>query len=637
MQLAGSQVVPGFLHGLSQPGVRLHVRVGATGRADPGASSQAWSGLAPLPPGLSLRVLPAAGMPPGELLLELLAEGLLRLQISAGLAVTAGAVVEAARPLTGPAQPSPAAEGMDVWLLAPSPVPVALQAVVQAAVAHLNAVWQAPSGSVPGSAETIAGLVRALARFVPPGTNARHLLREAGALRIPVTPLPAGVFQFGWGRRARLFNSSITDSTPALAVAWAKDKRATNALLRLGGLPVPVQLAVESLDAAVAAAGRIGYPVVLKPAALDQGRGVEADLRHEAELRAAFVRSRAHATALVVERHVPGEDYRVYVVQGRVLAAAHRVPARVVGDGATSVAALVEAQNAQRSRTGGGASVYKPIEIDEEALALLVRQGLAPEAVPAPGQVVTLRRSANASRGGSSVDVTARMHPDNAVLCVRAASLLRLDIAGLDLLMPDIARSWREGGAAFCEVNAQPQMGGAHPWIFGHILRQLMPTRGRIPAVLVLAPAADEDTGRAVAAALESAGLRTRRLQGSAEQLLADGRAAVLDPDTAAIVLGTDGTGVERWGLPLDGFDALVLGNWPSPSPHLPRTVLRLAPLVAGVAFIDAPLVAGPGAGQECLAVLTRLLGSRRVQVTASAEVAGAVVRSLLEERTDGG
>ena len=167
---------------------------------------------------------------------------------------------------------------------------------------------------------------------------------------IPVLTLPCDVYQMGWGRRSRLFRSSITDSTSAIATAWAKDKRATNALLRRAGMPVPAQTPVPSLVAARQAAQAWGYPVVLKPASLDQGVGVEADLPDEPALCAAWERAVRHGSPLILEQHIRGEDYRVYVVMGEVVAVAHRVPAQVTGDGVSTVAALVAELN--RARAG---------------------------------------------------------------------------------------------------------------------------------------------------------------------------------------------------------------------------------------------------------------------------------------------
>lgn len=576
--LAGMQGVPGFLRGLRQPAVWVQVRF-AAGRVSPQVLQRCGDALA------SLQPLPAvcqsdpamAATQSDAALPLLLADALLRLQASAGLTLWQGAQLEWLRHMPGQLAQR------EALMLVPSPVPQVLVEVLAPLVAHLNAVLQAGPAEPAG----LERLVAALARWAPGGTNNRHILREAGALGMPVLGLPGGVFQLGWGRRSRLFKSTITDGTGAVATAWAKDKVATNALLRMAGLPVPAQRPVTSLDAALQAAQRLGYPVVLKPVDLDQGLGVEADLRTEADLRAAYDRAARHGHALVLEKHVPGEDYRVYVVGGELMGVAHRVPARVVGDGVATVAQLVAAVNEQRRTAGGQATVYKPIELDAEALELLAREGFdASSCVPA-GRVLRLRRSANSSRGGTSVDATHLAHPDNVALCVQAAAVLRLDVAGLDLLTPDISRSWREVGAAFCEVNAQPQMGGAHPWIFERILRRYVQGRGRIPAVLVLTEAGDAGPGDALAQALEGGGWRAALVQGSGARLHERTRAAVMRPDLEALVVQTDGVGLARLGWPLDRFDVAVVSGWAESAPERQALLRGLGAHVSGVVLWD--------------------------------------------------
>lgn len=574
MELVGTQVVPGFLQGLVQPCLRVQVQLVAG--ADPRRCAAAAAALEPLAPACISRV---AGLPPtpGSTLALLLAEWLVRLQTSAGLGVFCGAVLELLRPVPG--RPG----WLEAVVLVPGPLPGVLTAVVAPLVADVNALLLGAAGDPDG----LQRLVTALARWAPGGTNNRHFLREAGALGIPVLALPGGVFQLGWGRRARLFKSSITDTTTALGTSWSKDKAATNALFRMAGLPVPAQRAVASLDAALKAAQRIGYPVVIKPVNLDQGLGVEADLRNEAELRAAYGRSVQHGSPLVLEQHVRGEDHRVYTMDGELLGVAHRIPAQVVGDGVATVAQLVAQANAQRRQLDSGSGLYKPIELDTEALDLLAREALNPASVVPIGRVLRLRRAANLSRGGTSVDVTHLIHPDNVDLCLQAAALLRLDIAGLDLLIPDIARSWREVGAAFCEANAQPQMGGAHPWMFERILQRCMTARGRVPAVLVLGPSGEPVLGRALAQALGRAGWPAAVVQGRGGDLIERTRAAVMRPALGAVVVQTDGVGIARFGLPLDAFDVLVVSDWALPATEQAAALAWLARHVSGVVVWD--------------------------------------------------
>jgi cyanophycin synthetase len=624
LKLMGTQVVPGYLRGLAQPCLRVYMELAAN--ADPVRCAPVEAALEPLPVACSIRCVD--GLPPTarHALPFLLAEWLVRLQASAGMVVWSGVVLEILRPLPGHPQ------RLEAMVLVPTSMPGVLIALVAPLVEHVNALLQ----DTPADPAALLRLVEELARWAPGGTNNRHFLREAGALGMPVLQLPGGVFQMGWGRRSRLFRSSITDSTSAVATAWAKDKSATNALLHMAGLPVPAQRAVGSLDAALKAASQIGYPVVIKPVNLDQGVGVEADLRDETDLRAAHSRAVRHGSPLVLEKHVPGEDYRVFVINGELLGVAHRKPAQVVGDGIATVAQLVEQVNAQRGR----ATVYKPIELDAEALDLMDRAGFEPVSVVPAGQVLRLRRSANSSRGGTSQDATHLVHPDNVALCVQAAGLLRLDIAGLDLLISDIARSWREVGAAFCEVNAQPQMGGSHPWIFKRILRRYLVGKGRVPAVLVLTGACDGALGGAVAQALEGGGWKTVLVQGNDPALLQRCRAAVMQPDLGAVVVQTDGAGLARQGVPLDRFDVLVVSGWTLAGPLRQPVLTLLAPHVGGMALVDeVGSAAGTGNASDhsCRPVLLRRLGAQRVQMVPDTQALPAAVLCCVQALPDGG
>jgi cyanophycin synthetase len=613
LQVESTQAVPGFLYGLAQPSLRVRLRFLPSGNDD-ALARRFLSAVEPFLPATEKHDLQAlaplaAAVPP---LLAALAAVVHRLQAAAGLTV-----VPLARLLES-------AGGRHLLAL-PGPIPSVVADALTWAVQALDALAGDPlAAALPETLLNERDLLQArFARLAPEGTNTRHLLRVAYAMGIPVLALPGGVFQYGWGCRARLFKSTITDGTSAIGTAWAKNKHQTNALLRMAGLPVPEQAVVATLEAAVAAALRIGYPVVLKPANLEQGTGVEAGLRNEAELRVAHTRSSRYAKTLLLEKHVPGDDYRVLVVQGVALSASHRIPARVVGDGVRCVAELVAAANRERQPAGGAPTLYKPIELDAEALELLAREGLDLQSVVSPGRVLTLRRTANSSRGGSAVDVTHQMHPDNAALCVQAAALLRLDMAGLDLLITDISRSWREVGGAFCEVNAQPQTGGVHPWIFEKILKRYVTGQGRIPTVLVLAPPGESPLAREIVAALEQSGLRTGLLQGSGEALLRDCRAKLMVPDLAALVVVTDCKELLRWGLPLDRFDLLLVDGWPAPEPERDGLLALLAPQVNRVLL---PMAAPDTA---------RLQQHWRTDQLQQLESASALVPALLQALKD--
>jgi cyanophycin synthetase len=263
------------------------------------------------------------------------------------------------------------------------------------------------------------------------------------------------LIQLGHGASQRRLQGSITSRTIQIAVDTASDKALTNRLLESMGIPVPRQVRVYDTEEAVAAARGLGYPVVVKPLDGNHGRGVHPGIRGDAGVRTAFPAARSEGSGVLVEEHIAGFDYRLLVVGDRFVAGARRVPAHVVGDGEHTIAQLVASVNADPRRGEGHDAVLTRIELDAEADRMLALSGLDRGAVPAAGRIVYLRATANLSRGGTAIDVTDAVHPDNRALAVRAAGVIGLNIAGVDFLTPDIARSCRDVGAV-CEVNAAP-------------------------------------------------------------------------------------------------------------------------------------------------------------------------------------
>ncbi|HET7398083.1 MAG TPA: cyanophycin synthetase [Intrasporangium sp.] len=291
------------------------------------------------------------------------------------------------------------------------------------------------------------------------GPSTAAILEEAASRDIPFIRLnSASLVQLGQGVHAQRIRATMTSKTSALAVDIACDKDLTTTLLASAGLPVPRQESVRTAEAAVAAARRIGFPVVLKPLDGNHGRGVCLDLRSDAEVEKAFstARSETRRGIVVVESFVTGRDYRCLIVGGRMQAIAERVPAHVVGDGTSTVAELVELTNADPRRGVGHEKVLTRITVDETAEEVLAGQGHSLHSVPAEGEMVKLALTGNMSTGGISIDRTFDAHPDNVEIAEEAARLVGLDVAGIDFICPDITFPVRETGGAICEVNAAP-------------------------------------------------------------------------------------------------------------------------------------------------------------------------------------
>jgi cyanophycin synthetase len=306
-------------------------------------------------------------------------------------------------------------------------------------------------------AELEALILLAERRAFGPSTQA--LVDEAVGRDIPFIRLnEQSLVQLGQGRYQRRIRATMTSNTPALAVDIAGDKNLTNRLLAAAGLPVPRSEIVRDAEDAVAAAERIGYPVVVKPLDGNHGRGVGLDIPEEGAVRAGFDRAAGQSRRglVVVESFVTGNDYRVLVVGGHMVAVAQRVPAHVIGDGKHTVRELVETANEDPRRGIGHEKVLTRIIVDDTAEALVRKQGHGLDDVPPDGEMVKLAETGNMSTGGISIDRTWEAHEENVEIAEEAARVVGLDVAGIDFLTPDISQPVRETGGAIVEVNAAP-------------------------------------------------------------------------------------------------------------------------------------------------------------------------------------
>jgi cyanophycin synthetase len=306
-------------------------------------------------------------------------------------------------------------------------------------------------------AELEALILLAERRAFGPSTQA--LVDEAVGRDIPFIRLnEQSLVQLGQGRYQRRIRATMTSNTPALAVDIAGDKNLTNRLLAAAGLPVPRSEIVRDAEDAVAAAERIGYPVVVKPLDGNHGRGVGLDIPEEGAVRAGFDRAAGQSRRglVVVESFVTGNDYRVLVVGGHMVAVAQRVPAHVIGDGKHTVRELVETANEDPRRGIGHEKVLTRITVDDTAEALVRKQGHGLDDVPPDGEMVKLAETGNMSTGGISIDRTWEAHEENVEIAEEAARVVGLDVAGIDFLTPDISQPVRETGGAIVEVNAAP-------------------------------------------------------------------------------------------------------------------------------------------------------------------------------------
>ncbi|WP_299988044.1 cyanophycin synthetase [uncultured Ruegeria sp.] len=291
------------------------------------------------------------------------------------------------------------------------------------------------------------------------GPSTGSLVKAAQERDIPWIRLNSGsLVQFGHGKYQKRIQATITSETKHISVEISCDKEDTHNLLNDLGLPVPQQRMVYSAREAAKAAGRIGFPVVVKPLDANHGRGVSINLNSESEVEAGFAEAKEHSRsrAILVESFITGFDHRMLVVNNKLVAVAKRVPGHVVGDGTHTIAELVDIVNQDPRRGIGHEKVLTMLEIDNQAKRLMENAGVSDETVLPDGEIFYLRSTANLSTGGTAIDLTDVVHPDNRDMAERAIMAVGLDVGGVDFLIDDITKSYKDIGGAIVEVNAAP-------------------------------------------------------------------------------------------------------------------------------------------------------------------------------------
>ncbi|MBW9064388.1 cyanophycin synthetase [Rhizobium herbae] len=411
------------------------------------------------------------------------------------------------------------------------------------------------------------------------GLTTASLVQEAECRGIPWSRTDnSSLIQFGYGKYQKRIRASCTSLTSEVATEIACDKQLTNKLLSEAGIPVPEGKIVSTGDEAIAAAIQIGFPVVAKPVDGNHGRGVNANLDDVDEVRWAFEQARREGEEVLVERHFSGNDYRILVIGGEVVAVAERSPAHVIGDGKSTIQGLIERENNDPRRGFGHEAPLTKIKVDDCLLHHLGRQNLGLSSVLARGQVVFLRPTANLSSGGTAVDRTEDIHPDNALVARRAAKIVGLDIAGIDFIAPDISRSIHHTGGGVIEVNAgpgfrmhlQPSEGRSRN-VAGAALDLLFPAGApsRIPIFAITGTNGKTTTAKMLAHILAGCGAKVGLTSSTGayldgERIIAgdcsgpkSARLVLRDPDIDVAVLETARGGILREGL---GFDRCDFG-----------------------------------------------------------------------------
>jgi len=422
-----------------------------------------------------------------------------------------------------------------------------------------------------------------LAHDVRLGPSTGAIVQAARERNIPTRRLNEGsLVQLGQGIHQRRILTAETDRTGAIAEAIAQDKELTRKLLHAVGVPVPDGWPVKDAEDAWEAAQDIGVPVVVKPQDGNHGRGVATNLTTREQVVQAFNAARKESKDVLVEKFIPGEDHRFLVVGNRLVAAARREPAHVIGDGRSTVRELIEVVNRDPRRSDGHSTVLSYIKLDPVALSVLQDQGLTPDSVPAEGHRVLIRRNGNLSTGGTATDVTDEVHPEVAARAVDAARMVGLDIAGVDVVVTDVSQPLEVQGGAIVEVNAgpglrmhlQPSAGKARA-VGEAIVELLYPNgqNGRIPVVAVTGVNGKTTATRLIAHLLRTTGkvvgmactdgayIDLRRIEKKDCSGPRTARGLLLNPRVEAVVLETARGGMLREGLGFDRCDVAVVTN----------------------------------------------------------------------------
>ncbi len=323
--------------------------------------------------------------------------------------------------------------------------------------------------------------------------------------------------QFGHGKYQKRIQATVTSGTSTIATSIASDKEGTTRILYDMGLPVPRQEMASNEDDAVTAAKRIRYPVVVKPLDANHGRGISINLDSDEQVREAFyiAKKQSRSRFVLVESFVTGFDHRMLVIDGELVAVAKRVPGHDVGDGKSTIAELVEIVNSDPRRGIGHEKVLTRIELDTQAEDLMERAGYDANTVLPKGETFFLRSTANLSTGGTSIDLTDVVHPDNREMAIRAVRSIGLDIGGVDFITDDITHSYKDVGGAIVEVNAGPGFRmhvapseGEPRDVAGKVLDMLYPpgTPSRIPVAAITGTNGKTTTTRMLAHIMKTSG-----------------------------------------------------------------------------------------------------------------------------------
>jgi cyanophycin synthetase len=289
------------------------------------------------------------------------------------------------------------------------------------------------------------------------GPSTGSIVEEAVSRDIPWIRLGTNsLVQLGYGINQMRFQATITCKTSSIAVDIACNKEQTKKMLDAASIPVAnggICVDEDDLDDVIQ---KIRYPIVIKPLDGNHGKGASINVKNREDAIDGLAYAKKYSHRVIVEKFITGHDFRVLIIDNKLVAAAKREPAHVKGDGKQTIQQLIEETNKDPRRGYGHENVLTQIDVDRDTTDLLEKLNYTLETVPKKGEVVYLKSTANLSTGGTSIDVTDMMHPENIFLCERISRVIGLDICGVDIMAENLTQPLKENGGCILEVNAAP-------------------------------------------------------------------------------------------------------------------------------------------------------------------------------------
>ncbi|OOQ60497.1 cyanophycin synthetase [Mucilaginibacter pedocola] len=415
------------------------------------------------------------------------------------------------------------------------------------------------------------------------GPSTGAIVEEAIARNIPWIRLNnQSLVQLGYGKNQVRFRATMTEKTSSIAVDIASNKDETKRLLQEQAIPVAKGMTISRTEQVEEAIKKIGFPLVFKPLDGNHGRGISININTTEDAIAAYEHAAKISRRVIVERYITGYDFRVLVIDNKMVAAALRDPAHVIGDGELTVQQLIDKENTDPRRGYGHENVLTLITVDRDTLDLLAKKDYTLETVPAAGEKVFVKSTANLSTGGTSVDVTDHVHPQNVFICERISKIIGLDICGIDIMAKNLTEPLTENGGVVLEVNAAPGFRmhiapseGLPRNVGGHVIDMLYPPgkSARIPIIAITGTNGKTTTTRLIAHIVKNNGYRvgyttsdgiyvqnTMMLKGDTTGPVSS-EFILKDPTVEFAVLETARGGILRSGLGFSTCDIGVITN----------------------------------------------------------------------------